>query len=570
VAVMTRAPTGGQLVVDALVALGIRHVFGVPGGQTLAITDALIGRDGIRFISTRHENAAACAADAIGRLTDRPGVCLATTGPGATNLLTGVGGAFRDSSPLIVITCNNNLRDLGRDDAQAADHVDIFRSLTKRSMFVGDPTVIPQALEEAYVVATTACPGPVLVDFARNALESTVDPGLVRPAGLDDSLLAPSRSPADPALASRAALELLESHRPVLWVGNGVSRSGATTAVLEIAEHLDAPVITTFNAIGAIPSRHRLAFGPKSRMGTALSAAVLQDADLVVAVGNSLNAVSTSRWSLRLPERIIQIDSDPTKLGRYYAPRTLGLLGDARTVLKQLLTAIGNGSHVAADAAAHRRDRLAKLTLERQAWRERLSAIRTTPGTIAPSRFVDVLRDAAPDNTVLVVDAGNPGVWTHAWEVRESGEYLKPVGFGNMGFALGAAIGARLVRPSAPVIAVLGDGSMAMTIGDLETLVREDLPVCVVVMNDSSYGNIRQEQLMKYDRTIGVDFRDVDFAAAARGFGVDGVRVSSEAELLDAVRSALAGNAPFVVDASIDRDMSVWTYPPFLEHEPEA
>ena len=568
-AITAQSTTGGQIVVDALRALGVRHVFGVPGGQTLAITNAMIDRDDIRFIATRHENTAACAADAIGRLTGRPGVCLATTGPGATNLLTGVGGAFRDSSPVIILTCNNNLRDMGHDDAQAADHVDVFRSLTKLATLVADPAAIPQALEEAYIVATTGCPGPVLVDFARDVLELHVDESRMRACALDESLLTPVRSLADPSRVADAARELAASRRPVIWAGSGVARSGARSAAVALADRLDAPIITTFNAIGTMPSRHPLSFGPKSRMGTALSSAALRGCDLLLAVGNSLNAISTNRWSLALPSRIIQVDNDPAQIGRYYGPRTLGLLGDAGAVLGQLLAEMDG--IVDSDAAASRHDRLNGLQAEREVFYSSLARPTSPHGSIAPNRFVAALREATPDDTILVVDAGNPGVWTHVWEVRDGGEYLKPVGFGNMGFALPAAIGAQVSRPSSPVVAVIGDGSMAMTIGDLETLVRERLPVCVVVMNDSGYGNIRQEQLMKYgDRTIGVDFGDIDFAAAARAFGVDGIRVVSEAELIHAVRSFVSSGRPGLVDARIDRDASAWSYPPFQGEEKEV
>ena len=562
--------TGGQLVVDTLRTLGVEYVFGVPGGQTLAITDAMLGCPDLRFVATRHEGAAACMADAVGRLTARPGVCLATTGPGATNLLTGVGGAYRDSSPVIVLTCNNNLRDVERDDAQAANHVDIFRSLTKRAMFVGDASAIRQQLEEAYLIATTGCPGPVLVDFARNALESSVVRPTEASSPRNSDFLDPSRSLADPARVERAALLLSEAASPVIWLGNGAVRSGASQAVLKLADRLDAPVITTFTAIGAVPTHHPLVFGPKSRMGTALSSAVLAGADVLVAIGNSLNGVSTSRWSITLPDTIIQIDTEPAQLGRYYAARTVGLLGDASGVVGQLEEALGRHPS-ASGAVSGRRARLAALTTERDRWREHLGEAESRPGVIAPDRLVMVMREVAPDDTILVVDAGNPGVWTHLWEVRESGEYLKPVGFGNMGFALPAAIAAKLLRPSAPVLALIGDGSMAMTMGELETLAREGVAPCVVVMNDSSYGNIRQEQLMKYgDRTIGVDFRDVDFAAIAGACGVPGVRVDTEEGLRNAIRDAFASGRPAVIDARIDRDLSVWTYPPFVGHELEA
>ena len=472
---MAKTRTGGQIVVDELRAFGVRHIFGVPGGQTLAITDALIDQDDIEFVTMRHEGAAACAADAVGRLTGRPGVCLATTGPGATNLLTGVGGAFRDSSPMLVLTCNNNLRDLGRDDAQAADHIDIFRTLVKRAIYVGDAGTIQQALQEAYLVATSGCPGPVLVDFARNAVEASVDTSSLVASGLG-SLAEPMRAPA-PADRVTAAAELLAtSCAPVIWLGNGTIRSGGAEVALELAQRIDAPVITTFTALGAVPSSHPLAFGPRSRMGTGLSATVLEGADLLLAVGNSLNAISTSRWSLPLPERIIQVDADSDKLGRYYAPRTLGLLGDARTVLGQLLHAVPSTSGQAASSA--RQVRLERLVAERERWRYRLMGTASPPGAVAPDRLVYEVREATPDDTILVVDAGNPGVWTHLWDVRAGGEYLKPVGFGNMGFALPAAIAASQVRPGVPVVVLIGDGSLAMTMAELETVARSGISPC--------------------------------------------------------------------------------------------
>lgn len=570
----TRTITGGELVVQTLRAFGVRLVFGVPGGQTLSITDAILDVDEIRFVTVRHEGAASCMADAVGRLTRRPGVCLATTGPGATNLLTGVGGGFRDSSPMLVLTCNNNLRDLDRDDAQAADHVDIFRSLTKWATLVPDARVIPSVLEEAYLRATTGCPGPVLVDFARSALEAEIEievDALMPTAGHPVLTIASQRPQADPISVADAARRLAAAKRPVVWLGNGVKLSDASDAALALAEQLEMPVITTFNGIGSVPSGHRLVFGPLSRMGTELSSRVLAEADLLLAVGNSLNAISTSRWTLPLPKVVLQIDVEPQHLGRYYADRTVGLLGDARAVLHQLLGAVG-------ERAVHARS-------ERSVWVESLSEARSdwlarataepTPGesgTIAPDRLVQLLRTVCPDDALLVVDAGNPGVWSHLWEVRRPGSYLKPVGFGNMGFALPAAIAAKLVQPGTPVIALVGDGSLGMSMGEIETLGREGVPVVVVVMNDSGYGNIRQEQIVKYGggRTVGVDFMDVDYAAVGRACGVDGFRATNENELTTVVRDALRSDRPTLIDAPLDTSLNAWTYPLFKQYELEG
>lgn len=567
----TSTVTGGQLVVSTLRALGVRFVFGVPGGQTLAITDALLDADGIQFVTARHEGAAACMADAIGRVTGRPGVCLATTGPGATNLLTGIGGAYRDSSPVIAVTCNNNLRDLDRDDAQAANHVSIFRSLTKWATLVTDTSRVSDVLEEAFLRATTGTPGPVLVDFARNVLEGSIPASHTPPDQRPAILTVPEQRPlGDPGLVSEAAELLVRAKAPVVWIGNGVQLSHASEAVLDLASFLSLPIITTFNAIGTVPSMHPNVFGPRSRMGTEVSSRVLTGADLLLVIGNSLNAISTARWTETLPDAIVQVDISPAMLGRYYPQRTVGIQGDARAVVQQVEEAVRRSS-LPEDAQVARRNRLDELRAAKRAWwQDALSAESGDTG-INPAALVKVVRDVSPDDTILVVDAGNPGVWTHLWEVRQPGTYLKPVGFGNMGFALPAAIATKLERPDTPVVALIGDGSLGMTLIELETMAREGTAACVVVMNDAGYGNIRQEEIVKYgpDRIIGVDFSEVDYAGVARACGINAVRVTTEQALGDAVRRALASGEPWLIDAPIDPNVNAWTYPALRPHEPE-
>lgn len=563
--------TGGRIVVETLRTLGVEVVFGVPGGQTLAITDAILDEPQIRFVTARHEGAAACMADAVGRLTGRPAACLATTGPGATNLLTGVGGAFRDSSPMIVITCNNRLADLDRDDAQAADHVAIFRPLVKWAKLVSHPATITQVLQEAYLRATTGCPGPVLVDFARDVLEGAHDPALF--AGRDDAraLMDPQgRVTGDPERVRNAAEALSHASSPVLWLGNGAKLARAGSAALRLARRLDMPVITTFNGIGAVATTDNHVFGPLSRMGTELSTRVLGGADIVLAVGNSLNAISTSRWSLTLPPAIVQVDLDPTVIGRHYASSTTGIVGDAGAVLEAITASL---EELSPDdrAASARRQRLARLAEARIDWWERASLeTEHREGTIAPDAVIRAVRAVTPDETIAVFDAGNPGVWSYVWEIRRAGTYLKPVGFGNMGFAVPAAVGAGVVAPETPIVAFVGDGSLGMSLGELETLARERTNVCVVVMNDSGYGNIRQEQLIHFgERTIGVDFGEVDYAAVARACGVPAVRVTNADALADAVAEALRSPGPSLVEAVIDPDISAWTFPLFRQFEVE-
>lgn len=561
---MTNNITGGQLVVKMLESLGVTKVFGVVGGQTLAITDAIIDTPSIEFVHTRHENAAAVMADAYGRLTGRPAVAISTTGPGATNLLTGVGGAFRDSSPAIIITCNNNGENIHKDDAQNADHVEIFRPFVKFGRLIAHASSIKQVMEEAYINAMTGNPGPVHLDFARDTIEQPVAevPGIptVHPAR---SWVGTRPVAAGEEIAAVAA-RVLTAEKPVIWVGNGANRGRAGEAVLELADALGIPVVTTFNGMGAVPTTHPLVFGALSRMGTNLTTRVIDDADLVLALGNSLNAVSTTRWRRRLPE-VVQVDIDPTMIGRYYAEVTTGVVGDLAAFARDLVDAT---AQEAASARASRQSWIAELQqAERDWWELSRDLEPQNAGTVSPAVVVRALREVTPRDAVLIPDAGNPGVWSFLWEMDEPYRYIKPVGFGNMGFALPAAIASVVDDPTRPVLALIGDGSLGMSLGELETLARAGGPVVIVVLNDSSYGNIRQEQVLHFDgRTIGVDFHDVDFAQVARGMGLEAVRVTDVDALVDAVRDGYASGRPVVVDVVLDREANAWTYPAFVPH----
>ncbi|MFE4056649.1 thiamine pyrophosphate-binding protein [Streptomyces sp. NPDC059096] len=559
---MSTSKTGGQLVVDLLTSLGVEYVFGVVGGQTLAITDAIIDTPGIQLVHTRHENAAAVMMDAYGRLTGKPAACIATTGPGATNLLTGVGGAYRDSSPGIVLTCNNNGENIHKDDAQNADHVELFKPLVKYSRLVAHSSSIKQAVEEAYVNALTGNPGPVHLDFARDTIEGQVDNPPAVPGVHPSRAWVTERPSANPVALARVAERVLRAERPVIWLGNGGNRARASDDVLALAEALGIPVVTTFNGIGAVPTTHPLVFGAVSRMGTTLSGEVLGDADLVLALGNSLNAVSTTRWRRALPE-VIQVDVEPAMIGRYYSEITQGVVSDLGSFARDLVAATAGQ----ADAAkAGRAEWISSLDTARTAWWQGSEvADAGAEGPLSPADIVRTLREVAPEETLLIPDAGNPGVWSFLWEIQRPHSYIKPVGFGNMGFALPSAIAASLIDPERPVLALIGDGSLGMSLGEIETLARVGGNVCVVVLNDSSYGNIRQEQELHFDgRTTGVDFGTVDFGMVARAMGVPGEVVTGLAALRQRVADAFAAGTPVILDVPIDREVNAWTFPSFV------
>ncbi|MFJ6651737.1 thiamine pyrophosphate-binding protein [Microbacterium sp. NPDC091313] len=562
---MTDRITGGQLVVQMLESLGVTKVFGVVGGQTLAITDAIIDTPSIEFVHTRHENAAAVMADAYGRITGTPAVAISTTGPGATNLLTGVGGAFRDSSPAIILTCNNNGENIHKDDAQNADHIEIFRPFVKWGRLVAHASSIKQAMEEAYVNAMTGNPGPVHLDFARDTIEGEVAQVPVVPAVHPVRSWVGTRPVAGADEIATVAARVLAAEKPVIWVGNGANRAQAGEDILALAEALAIPVVTTFNGMGAVPTTHPLVFGALSRMGTNLSTRVMADADLVLALGNSLNAVSTTRWRRVLPE-VIQVDIDPAMIGRYYADVTAGVVGDVAAFARDLRAAV---SASAEDAAAARAPWISALQEAERTWWELSSELSPeNEGVVSPAVVVRALRPVTPSDAVLIPDAGNPGVWSFLWEMDVPYRYLKPVGFGNMGFALPAAIASVVDDPARPVLALIGDGSLGMSLGELETLARVGGPAVIVVMNDSSYGNIRQEQVLHFNgRTIGVDFGEVDFAQVAQGMGVSAVRVTDVDALVAAVRTGFASGAPLLVDVVLDRAADAWTYPAFTPFE---
>jgi len=546
---------GGQIVVECLKEQGITVVFGVPGGQTLYVTDAILAADGINFVATRHEGGAACAADGYGRITGKPGVCLATTGPGATNLLTGIGGAFRDSSPVIVLTCNNKRPDIGHGDAQDADHAEIFKNLVKAVFYVDHIKELAKVLRAAYRIAMTGKKGPVLVDIARDVLEE--DKFEFTPMDPKHYAVETKFRPTQESV--RTAVDLLmQSAKPVIWAGNGVKLSGAEKQLKALAEALEIPIVTTFNGIGCIPSNHRLSFGPRSRSGTRLATEILSEADLVIAAGNSLNGPSTSRWSLPLTKNIIQIDVEEQMIGKHY-PIRLGILADLKLTLEEILT------HIEAPDNSRRKARIEQLLTRKKEWEA--SVFKEEFRTISPVKpqfIIKCLSSFMKEDAIISADAGNPGIWTHLLTTKENTLYMKPVNFGNMGFAVPAAIGAKMAHPDREVFVVVGDGGLGMSLAEIETAVRCNTSMTIILMNNQSYGNIKQEQLWLFDspRYIGVDFIESDYAAIARAFGAGAEKVESPDQLEPALHRAREHGGVYLIDVRMDNSENIW-YKPF-------
>lgn len=541
--------TGGELAVRAMEEFNAKVVFGVPGGQTLSVNNALYDSK-IRFVHTRHENGAACAADAWGRLTGEPGICLATTGPGATNLLTGLGGALRDSSPVIALVFQNKLPDAGRGDAQESDHELLFSGLCKKYIPVRSASSVVWAMREAYRTAKTGRPGPVVVDFYRDVVEEQKAPYTY--ADPESYCCKPDYLANESAIAAAAA-QIRQAKKLTIWVGNGVKLAHAEEEVKQLSLLLQAPVVTTYNAIAALESDFANLVGPRSRHGSVISRAAIEEADCVLVVGSSLTAISTNRWTLK-PGKLIQFDIIPENIGRQY-PVSVGVLGDAKLTLAQLRRTLGDYQ---ADTAFLRDIFARKAEWQEEVFSGPIADIHATP--VPPIALHLELNKVLKENAVFVVDAGNPGAWTHITHFPKGTTYLKPVNYGNMGFAIPAAIGCKEAQPEREVIALLGDGSLGMTMGDLETAAREKLNIIILLVNDNAFGNIKQEELYKTgaERYSGVEFTDVDYVDTAKSLGCDGVIVRKADELAKAFELARRSEKPFMIEVKLDGSYSVW------------
>lgn len=543
--------TGGQLAVKLMEEFGVKVAFGIPGGQTLSVNNAMYDST-IRFVHTRHENGAAVAADGYGRLTGEPGVCLATTGPGATNLITGLGGALRDSSPVIALVFQNKLPDAGRGDAQESDHELLFGSICKKYIPVRDISSLAWSMREAYRVAKTGRPGPVVVDFYRDVVENQKAPYI--PMDPADYCYA-TDCVALPASIQAAAAEIKKAKKPCLWVGNGVKLAHAEEEIKELSLLLAAPIVTTYNAMAAVESSFENLVGPRTRHGSEISKAALEESDCVITIGSTLTAISTNRWDLKI-HNMIQFDIIPENIGRHY-PAKVGVVGDAKAGLRSLIDTLKADGYQA--DPSYRNDIFAR----KAKWAENvfsgpIADVNATP--VPPVALHMELSKCLKENSIFVVDAGNPGAWTHITDFPAGTTYMKPVNYGNMGFALGAALGCKEAAPDREVIALLGDGSLGMTLGELETISREKLHVIVILVNDDAYGNIKQEEKFKTgtENYIGVEFPSIDYVKVAEALGYNGTIVRKASEIPQAMEAARASDKPFMIEVKLDGSYTVW------------
>ena len=538
-------------IVEELSHSGVSVVYGVPGGQNLAIVEAIRRSDSVQFVATHHELAAVGAAEGHFRATGELGVALVTTGPGVTHAMSGIAGAFCDGSAVLLMSCQNPRAYLDAPDAQAANHWALLSSCVKTSVLVADSGSVTRVLRDVVRQALTGRPGPTHVDFPRDLLDASCP----EVAGSDHVGDRPQvlRAGVAAGLAGEAAQLLYEAHRPVIWAGAGVRQDQSVASLRVFAERYGIPVVTTFSGIGLLDWECDVFFGPATSHGTRLGNGLLDEADVVFALGQSLSSASTGRWRRRLP-RLIHSDVDVRTLGRFYRTdvKMWGFASDVLDATDRALATLG--PPVLRTAwLAQLGERKARWSADMDAYEGVVSGAGMHP--LALMRAIE--REMGP-GSVLVSDAGNAGIWSHTLRLCHDVLYLKPVDYGQMGFAVPAAIGAARALPKRPVTAIVGDGSMGMGIADIETAVREGLRIAVVVMNDAGYANIRQAQGERGLPAYGVSFGSVSYAAAGAAFGAHDVAAASPDEVAAALRRHWARSSTVsVIDARVDPGPSV-------------
>ena len=548
------------MVVEILARFGVELMFGLPGDHT-HLYDALYHRPGIRHVLVRHEQAAAHMADAYARATGKVGVCDASVGPGATNLATGIAEAFTSGIPVVALVSDIRSDWRGRDSFQEVDQVGLFGPITKQVFSIDHVERVPELLSRAFQIATTGRPGPVLVSLPLDMLRHE------HPFGQAD-LRVDDRYGRFPATRLRpppddvdaAAAALLAAERPIILAGGGVMASDASDEVQALAETLEVPVATTFMGKGTLAEDHPLALGPFGLIGRPATNEFVLQADLALALGTRFTNVDTAAW--RIPSsstRIIQIDIEPTQIGRNYHA-DLAVPGDLKAALRDLLTAIA--ARRATAAIAPRPGLGPEVAALTSRWRaERGIDSPTAKGDdtspVHPLQVIRALRATMAADDVLICDSGFNQIWGGQYfEVRSAGRtYLGPRGSGAMGFSVPAAIAHSLARPETRVVALCGDGGFAMVMQELETARRSGAAPVICIMNNSNLQYIKANQQLLFDgRTISTDFSELDYAAIARAFGCEGIRVERSGELIPALNRALESPGPVVIDVRILAD----------------
>jgi acetolactate synthase I/II/III large subunit len=550
--------TGAQSLITSLENVGVENIFGIPGGAILPAYDPLFDSK-IRHILVRHEQGAGHAAQGYAAATGKVGVCMATSGPGATNLVTPLADAFMDSVPMVAITGQVGAAQIGTDAFQEADIRGITMPITKHNFLVTDPAEIPRTIAEAFYLASTGRPGPVLVDVAKSALQASAD--FRWPTELNLPGYRPVTRPHAKQIREATRL-ILESRRPVLYIGGGVIRAGAAKELRVLAEMTGIPVVTTLMARGAFPDSHPQHLGMPGMHGAVAAVAGLQKSDLIISLGARFDDRVTGNLDSFAPgAKVIHADIDPAEIGKNRAV-DVPIVGDCREVIADLVVALQ-----AEQDAGH--------TGDYEGWVKFVAGIKeqyplsydTPADGLAPQYVLERLGQLSGPDSIYVAGVGQHQMWaTHYLGFEKPNTWINSGGLGTMGFAVPAAMGAKVGRPDATVWAVDGDGCFQMTNQELATCTIEGIPIKVAVINNESLGMVRQWQTLFYegrysntDLHTGPSRRVPDFVKLADAYGAVGLACDNAADVDATITKALEiDDAPVVVDFRVHRDAMVW------------
>jgi len=540
---------GATALMKALEKEGVKEVFGLPGGANLPMYDEL-GKSNIRHILVRHEQSAAHMADGFGRVSRKPGVCFATSGPGATNLLTGIATAQADSAPMVAVTGQVPVAMIGKDAFQESDIIGMANPALKYSYQPRTPEEIPTMVKQGFYIAETGRPGPVLLDIPKDVQQNEGK------FTFPDEVRVPGYHPwADPDITNtaRAVELLLSAQKPIILAGGGVIISSAFAELQSIAELLMIPVVTTFKGKGAFPENHPLSLGPIGMHGHAEANKLMTEADCVLAIGTRFSDRSVGTFSeFEKNLKIIHMDVDPAEIGKNQTT-SVAVVGDVRASLRIFGKMLMDKSVRTSDDNPW----LKHVKEVKQYWRENL---KIHPGEMGAAKILRKLRELLPHESIVTTEVGQHQMWASLFfDAIHPGTFFSSTGLGTMGWGFPAAIGAKTARPDVPVVDIAGDGSFNMTENSLATAVLEDLPVIVFLINNSSLGMVAQWQRTFYDRRmVGVELNKCpDYVKLAESYGAQGLRAQSMDELDKAIKTALKSDVATVIDIPIDPEEDV-------------
>jgi acetolactate synthase-1/2/3 large subunit len=539
---------GSQILLEALKREGVEVMFGYPGGQVLPIFDSLYDFN-IKFILTRHEQGAAHAADGYARATGKVGVCLATSGPGATNLVTGIANAYMDSIPMVAITGQVKSFLIGNDAFQEADVTGITRPITKHNFLVKDVKDLARTIREAFYIASTGRPGPVLVDIPSDI--QLADTEFIWPENVELRSYKPTFL-GHPGQIKKAAKLIASSKKPIIYAGGGVITSGAYKELRMLAEKINAPLTWTLMGIGGFPATHELSLGMLGMHGTAFANHAIMESDLIIAVGARFDDRVTGRVDAFAPyAKIVHIDVDPSSISKNVHVH-IPIVGDARSVLIELLKDIKKVPNTG--------DWLKTV----EAWKIKHPLNYKQDGKLKPQYIIEQIYEATKGDAIIATEVGQHQMWAAQWyKYTLPRTFISSGGLGTMGFGFPAAMGVKIGCPDKTVFNIAGDGSIQMNIQELGTCVANKINVKVAILNNGYLGMVRQWQELFYKRRYSyVDITSPDFVKLAESYGAAGILVTKKEEVRPALEKALAVDNTVLIDFRVEEEENVYPMVP--------